>query len=134
MCAGWIDVAWDAGGTNSYRMGAEGKYDLMLAPSHNTEKTRKDLLSPRSLNKAKGLSADGADGKNKVLPCFALSSAFLTWRVVFSMSCPALFSSVICCSWYSVSRYTSFSLFLVFRYSQFLMMSFDFILSVEENS
>jgi len=66
LCAGWIDVAWDAGGTNSYRMGAEGKYDLMLAPSHNPEKTRKDLLSPRSLNKAKGLTVDGADGKNKV--------------------------------------------------------------------
>jgi len=47
-------------------MGAEGKYDLMLAPSHNLEKTRKDLLSPRSLNKAKGLTAEGADGKNKV--------------------------------------------------------------------
>jgi len=59
-------VAWDAGGTNSYRMGAEGKYDLMLAPSHNPEKTRKDLLSPRSLNKTKGLTVEGADGKNKV--------------------------------------------------------------------
>jgi len=45
-------------------MGAEGKYDLMLAPSHNLEKTRKDLLSPRSLNKAKG--SEGSDGKNKV--------------------------------------------------------------------
>jgi len=66
LCAGWIDVAWDAGGTNSYRMGAEGKYDLMLAPSHNPEKTRKDLLSPRSLNKAKGLTAEGSDSKNKV--------------------------------------------------------------------
>uniref|UniRef100_A0A8D8T0U6 E3 ubiquitin-protein ligase n=1 Tax=Cacopsylla melanoneura TaxID=428564 RepID=A0A8D8T0U6_9HEMI len=29
---GWIDVAWDHGGSNSYRMGAEGKYDLKLAP------------------------------------------------------------------------------------------------------
>jgi len=66
LCLGWIDVAWDAGGTNSYRMGAEGKYDLMLAPSHNPEKTRKDLLSPRSLNKAKGLTAEGSDSKNKV--------------------------------------------------------------------
>ncbi|KAK3576282.1 hypothetical protein CHS0354_036017 [Potamilus streckersoni] len=30
---GWIDVTWDAGGSNSYRMGAEGKYDLQLAES-----------------------------------------------------------------------------------------------------
>ncbi|XP_048005438.1 probable E3 ubiquitin-protein ligase HERC2 [Leguminivora glycinivorella] len=28
---GWVRVAWDAGGTNSYRMGKEGKYDLKLA-------------------------------------------------------------------------------------------------------
>ena len=28
---GWIEVQWDHGGANSYRMGAEGKYDLMLA-------------------------------------------------------------------------------------------------------
>lgn len=30
---GWIDVGWDHGGSNSYRMGAEGKYDLKLAGS-----------------------------------------------------------------------------------------------------
>eukprot|EP00095_Tigriopus_kingsejongensis_P011031 maker-scaffold109_size355148-snap-gene-1.26 protein:Tk11031 transcript:maker-scaffold109_size355148-snap-gene-1.26-mRNA-1 annotation:"e3 ubiquitin-protein ligase hectd1" len=28
---GWIDVTWDHGGSNSYRMGAEGKFDLKLA-------------------------------------------------------------------------------------------------------
>lgn len=28
---GWIEVQWDHGGANSYRMGAEGKYDLTLA-------------------------------------------------------------------------------------------------------
>ncbi|KOC70101.1 E3 ubiquitin-protein ligase HECTD1 [Habropoda laboriosa] len=27
---GWIDVTWDHGGSNSYRMGAEGKYDLRI--------------------------------------------------------------------------------------------------------
>ncbi|XP_067009629.1 E3 ubiquitin-protein ligase HECTD1 isoform X3 [Anabrus simplex] len=30
---GWMDVTWDHGGSNSYRMGAEGKYDLKLASS-----------------------------------------------------------------------------------------------------
>ncbi|XP_072935158.1 probable E3 ubiquitin-protein ligase HERC2 [Epargyreus clarus] len=30
---GWVRVCWDAGGTNSYRMGKEGKYDLKLARS-----------------------------------------------------------------------------------------------------
>uniref|UniRef100_A0A8C4QC48 E3 ubiquitin-protein ligase n=1 Tax=Eptatretus burgeri TaxID=7764 RepID=A0A8C4QC48_EPTBU len=34
---GWIDVTWDAGGSNSYRMGAEGKYDLKLAPGYDPD-------------------------------------------------------------------------------------------------
>ncbi|KAK9885691.1 hypothetical protein WA026_012456 [Henosepilachna vigintioctopunctata] len=35
--SGWIDVNWDHGGSNSYRMGAEGKYDLKLAPGFEVE-------------------------------------------------------------------------------------------------
>lgn len=35
--SGWIDVSWDHGGSNSYRMGAEGKYDLKLAPGYDVE-------------------------------------------------------------------------------------------------
>lgn len=38
--SGWIDVTWDAGGTNSYRMGAEGKYDLQLSPNHDPQNLR----------------------------------------------------------------------------------------------
>ncbi|XP_078134070.1 E3 ubiquitin-protein ligase HECTD1 isoform X1 [Sander vitreus] len=34
---GWIDVTWDSGGSNSYRMGAEGKFDLKLAPGYDPE-------------------------------------------------------------------------------------------------
>ncbi|KPJ06671.1 putative E3 ubiquitin-protein ligase HERC2 [Papilio machaon] len=30
---GWVRILWDSGGTNSYRMGKEGKYDLKLARS-----------------------------------------------------------------------------------------------------
>lgn len=42
-------MAWDAGGSNSYRMGAEGKYDLSLAPSHDPEKIqRKNSTSSKS--------------------------------------------------------------------------------------
>ena len=33
---GWIDVTWDNGCSNSYRMGAEGKFDLRLVPSTQT--------------------------------------------------------------------------------------------------
>ncbi|XP_034255114.1 E3 ubiquitin-protein ligase HECTD1 isoform X1 [Thrips palmi] len=34
---GWIDVTWDQGGSNSYRMGAEGKFDLKLVNSECNE-------------------------------------------------------------------------------------------------
>ena len=87
VCPGWIDVAWDAGGTNSYRMGAEGKYDLMLAPSHNPEKARKDVLSPRLLSKVKGLSAEGSDTKNKVWDnSFSFCNEHYTWSIAHFMS------------------------------------------------
>ena len=36
---GWIDVTWDHGGSNSYRMGAEGKFDLKLATSSCKEES-----------------------------------------------------------------------------------------------
>ncbi|XP_052130677.1 E3 ubiquitin-protein ligase HECTD1 isoform X3 [Frankliniella occidentalis] len=36
---GWIDVTWDQGGSNSYRMGAEGKYDLKLVNSEINDNT-----------------------------------------------------------------------------------------------
>jgi len=35
---GWIEVIWDNGLVNFYRMGFESKYDLLLAPSHDSEK------------------------------------------------------------------------------------------------
>ena len=33
-------MTWDSGGSNSYRMGAEGKYDLQLASSHDPERLK----------------------------------------------------------------------------------------------
>ena len=35
---GWIEVIWDNGVFNHYRMGHESKFDLNLAPSHDTTK------------------------------------------------------------------------------------------------
>lgn len=32
ILTGWVDITWDNGSTNSYRMGAEGKYDLKILP------------------------------------------------------------------------------------------------------
>ena len=38
MQNGWVEVYWDNGCFNLYRMGAEGKLDLSLAPSHDNSK------------------------------------------------------------------------------------------------
>ena len=62
--SGWIDVAWDGGGSNSYRMGAEGKYDLFLAPSHDPEKVRKNSTSSKSDQGA--CSSEGSKPASKV--------------------------------------------------------------------
>ncbi|XP_064113960.1 E3 ubiquitin-protein ligase HECTD1-like isoform X12 [Macrobrachium nipponense] len=42
---GWIDVTWDHGASNSYRMGAEGKYDLKLAPGYDPESPQVPVVS-----------------------------------------------------------------------------------------
>lgn len=44
---GWIDVTWDHGGCNSYRMGAEGKYDLKLL-TDSTEVTGMATSTPKA--------------------------------------------------------------------------------------
>ena len=52
---GWIDVTWDHGGSNSYRMGAEGKYDLKLTSSNPSESFASDAPSHSSLLSSPGL-------------------------------------------------------------------------------
>ncbi|CAG9766512.1 unnamed protein product [Ceutorhynchus assimilis] len=49
--SGWIDVTWDHGGSNSYRMGAEGKYDLKLSPSFDVESLNKPSQTGSSKTK-----------------------------------------------------------------------------------
>ena len=43
---GWIDVTWDHGGSNSYRMGAEGKFDIKLAPGYEPEHLTQARMAP----------------------------------------------------------------------------------------
>ena len=54
---GWVDVTWDACGSNSYRMGAEGKFDLCLAASHDPDKLQKNLAAVKGSTGAVGGSA-----------------------------------------------------------------------------
>ncbi len=67
-------MVWDSGGSNSYRMGAEGKYDLVLAPSHDPDKLQRNLAAVKGVGsgvppvgavKPKGLTAADA-AKSKV--------------------------------------------------------------------
>ena len=78
LCSGWVDVTWDAGGSNSYRMAAEGRYDLMLAPSHDPEKLRKDAAKAdagsTSSPKAKPAAAV-SDSKSKVRQLVTISDS-----------------------------------------------------------
>ncbi|XP_044733919.1 E3 ubiquitin-protein ligase HECTD1 isoform X2 [Chrysoperla carnea] len=50
---GWVDITWDHGGSNSYRMGAEGKYDVKLAPSYDIDDgtSTKTTIIPGSKSK-----------------------------------------------------------------------------------
>ena len=68
---GWIDVTWDHGGSNSYRMGAEGKYDLKLAPGYEPE-----LLS--GAGAGVGVCSGGSGGGKAVFTSPATSTATTT--------------------------------------------------------
>ncbi|KAG7160057.1 E3 ubiquitin-protein ligase HECTD1-like [Homarus americanus] len=61
---GWIDVTWDHGASNSYRMGAEGKYDLKLAPGYDPESpqvsTVTSTISSASSNTAITAASSGS--------------------------------------------------------------------------
>lgn len=56
---GWIDVKWDHGIRNSYRMGAEGKYDLKLANADNLS-----LMETSSSNALVPVSTSVTTSKN----------------------------------------------------------------------
>ncbi|XP_050321307.1 E3 ubiquitin-protein ligase Ufd4 isoform X1 [Bactrocera neohumeralis] len=61
---GWIDVKWDHGGRNSYRMGAEGKYDLKLANCDNLSMFEGGTsIAPVTAVTAAGQTAGAAGGK-----------------------------------------------------------------------
>ena len=53
---GWIDVTWDHGASNSYRMGAEGKYDLKLAGTYDPESGQLLSSSPSTSVSTSGVS------------------------------------------------------------------------------
>lgn len=61
---GWIDVKWDHGLRNSYRMGAEGKYDLKLANSDNLNLPNFDISSSASATTTKKSSGEKGNSLN----------------------------------------------------------------------
>ncbi|XP_055683179.1 E3 ubiquitin-protein ligase Ufd4 isoform X4 [Lutzomyia longipalpis] len=93
---GWIDVKWDHGVRNSYRMGAEGKYDLKLAncdsllmepgnsliplsTKRSTDKT--SVLTSRKSSSTPSLPEATTDSRGSVASTDQASSADnLTWK------------------------------------------------------
>ncbi|KAL1477145.1 hypothetical protein MTO96_035982 [Rhipicephalus appendiculatus] len=65
---GWIDVTWDHGGSNSYRMGAEGKYDLRLAPGYDPDTAAASRASSASGRPAKTVTTDSVAARGACLP------------------------------------------------------------------
>ncbi|XP_026315369.1 E3 ubiquitin-protein ligase Ufd4 isoform X2 [Hyposmocoma kahamanoa] len=59
---GWVDVRWDHGGRNSYRMGAEGKFDLKVVSGGSTGSTG---ASSGGATVASGAGGEGARGGRK---------------------------------------------------------------------
>ncbi|XP_021929507.1 E3 ubiquitin-protein ligase HECTD1 isoform X4 [Zootermopsis nevadensis] len=86
---GWIDVTWDHGGSNSYRMGAEGKYDLKLAAGYDTSSTSEPVAPGISVLTGKSAAGSAGRGsKNLVDAVKSGSTSVLTSRK--SSSTPSL--------------------------------------------
>lgn len=80
---GWIDVTWDHGGSNSYRMGAEGKYDLRLAPSYDPEasaslSSSSSKMAPKAINLEKSPSSSVLTSATSSKPVHSTSTPATT--------------------------------------------------------
>ncbi|XP_065207160.1 E3 ubiquitin-protein ligase HECTD1 isoform X3 [Planococcus citri] len=67
---GWVDITWDNGSTNSYRMGAEGKYDLKILPESLDGSPVANVPVPISRplsNKSNKLAATKMDVSNAIV-------------------------------------------------------------------
>jgi E3 ubiquitin-protein ligase HECTD1 len=53
-------VTWDHGGSNSYRMGAEGKYDLKMAAGYDTSNTSEPVASGTSVLSGKSATSSAS--------------------------------------------------------------------------
>ena len=61
-----MDVAWDAGGSNSYRMGAEGKFDLMVVRPQDAKDTDPSSSAPSSSGARVKISSAWRDNKKSL--------------------------------------------------------------------
>lgn len=65
---GWIDVTWDNGGSNSYRMGAEGKYDLRLVCSSGSTSMESSVDSASKCKNGSGVLTGRKSNSTPSLP------------------------------------------------------------------
>ncbi|KAM9354685.1 E3 ubiquitin-protein ligase HECTD1 isoform 1-T1 [Pholidichthys leucotaenia] len=98
---GWIDVTWDAGGSNSYRMGAEGKFDLKLAPGYDPESAAtapspkpvsSTVSGPASSTVGPSMTPVASGGITTTTTLFSSSSTSTsqqqTWSSLVKNNCP----------------------------------------------
>ncbi|KAM8833425.1 LOW QUALITY PROTEIN: E3 ubiquitin-protein ligase HECTD1 [Synchiropus picturatus] len=90
---GWIDVTWDAGVSNSYRMGAEGKFDLKLAPGYDPESAA-TAPSPKPVSSAVSGPASSLVGPSLTPAPAGATTASLSatqqqsWSALVKNNCP----------------------------------------------
>jgi len=73
LCLGWVDVRWENGSANSYRMGAGGHIDLDILPESRTMGPREILAAMRQ--RGKGLMS-GVPAPRKTSEGHSLASSF----------------------------------------------------------
>jgi len=97
---GWVEVIWDIGHVNFYRMGADGgKYDLALAGSHDpTRLAASHALAVQALASARTTWANNREGEARELFRLRLADLGEEQQVVSSEADVAAFKSRKCFS------------------------------------
>ena len=70
---GWVDVRWDNEQTNSYRMGAEAKYDLQLSPEYESGLIQQQRCAARASVSTSQIGAQNST--HKVTPTLGANAS-----------------------------------------------------------
>ena len=82
--AGWVEVTWENGITNLYRMGAENKFDLKLASERSDSGSAKDVTSSNEVRKSlmSSILKSGSQRSFKLEQVWLLSNTNLNLNLI----------------------------------------------------